>query len=726
MAPRSITSLSPTPRRIPIGQTRSPRPGGPAATTLARSLRAASGSGVLRPHAQGGLGAVFVALDEELHREVALKRILDQHADDPTSRARFVLEAEITGGLEHPGIVPVYGLCTDPGGRPYYAMRFIRGDSLKEAIARFHADRAFKQGEGSGSLELRKLLRSFTDVCNAIEYAHSRGILHRDIKPSNVIVGNHGETLVVDWGLAKASGRFDLDGRERMFVPSSASGSAETLPGSVMGTPAYMSPEQARGELERLGPASDVCSLGATLYCLLTGRAPFERDDVGAVLQAVQRGDFPPPRQVVPAIDAALEAVCLKAMAQRPEDRYGSARALAEDLERWAADEPVTAWREPIGRRARRWARRHRTPLAVAAAALLVAAVGLGAVAAVQTDARNRLSRFNLALRTANTDAARARDLAEGRVGLALEALGRFSDAVDANLDVKNLPENAPLRQALLKGPLEFYRRLRDDLAAAGEARPESRAGLADAYARLARLTADLGSQADALAAYDQAAVILAGLARSGSIKPHVELARILAERGVLRAAERAAGRGRGRFATALEIREALERDEPGAAAHPIARARILQSLAELRSGSGDVAAALFLLERSRQAADEALRREPGNPEARMAGTRAIQRRGAILQEQKGRLPEARIALEAAVAELEPAATARPEGLDLQLALADAYSSLANVRDALGEHAEALARRAQAADRGRRLGPRPADLGRRPAHTPQRGGVGCV
>ena len=305
----------------------------------------------------GRPGAVFVALDTELHREVALKQILDHYADDPTSRQRFLLEAEVTGGLEHPGIVPVYGLGTYGDGRPYYAMRFIRGDSLKEAIDQFHADAALKKDPGRRSLELRKLLRRFTDVCNAIEYAHSRGVLHRDIKPGNIIVGKHGETLVVDWGLAKPVGRVEprSESGERTLVPSSASGSAETLPGSALGTPAYMSPEQAEGDLERLGPRSDVYSLGATLYCLLTGKPPFE-GDVADVIRGVQKGGFRPPRQVDPSIDRALEAVCLKAMALKPDDRYATPKALAEDIERWMADEPVTAWREPWSRRARRWA----------------------------------------------------------------------------------------------------------------------------------------------------------------------------------------------------------------------------------------------------------------------------------------------------------------------------------------------------------------------------------
>src|SRR5262249_25584863 len=151
---------------------------------------------ILRPHASGGLGTVFVALDAELNREVALKEILPRHADDPESRRRFLLEAEITGGLEHPGIVPVYGLGIYEGGRPYYAMRFIRGDSLKEAIDRFHGDETLKRDSSRRTLELRDLLRRFTDVCNATEYAHSRGVLHRDLKPSNVILGKHGETLV--------------------------------------------------------------------------------------------------------------------------------------------------------------------------------------------------------------------------------------------------------------------------------------------------------------------------------------------------------------------------------------------------------------------------------------------------------------------------------------------------------------------------------------------------
>jgi serine/threonine protein kinase len=163
-----------------------------------------------------------------------------------------------------------------------------------------------------------------------------------------------------------------------------------------------MSPEQAQGHLEHLGPRSDVYCLGATLYCMLTGRPPVEEDDVGVVLRAVQKGDIPPPRRLDPAIDPALEAVCLKALALRAEDRYATPRALAEDIEHWMADEPVAAWCEPWARRARRWERRHRTAVMAATTAVLVALAGMFSVLVVQVRANSELTQSNNALAAAN------------------------------------------------------------------------------------------------------------------------------------------------------------------------------------------------------------------------------------------------------------------------------------------------------------------------------------
>jgi WD40 repeat protein/tRNA A-37 threonylcarbamoyl transferase component Bud32 len=366
--------------------------------TLASSAGSPTSPGqrfrILRPHAKGGLGQVSVARDEELHREVALKELQDRHADNLDSRSRFMVEAEITGSLEHPGIVPVYGLGTYADGRPFYAMRFVQGDSLKDAIERFH-----KSDEGQGfsrtdrALEFRKLLGRLVDVCNAIDYAHSRGVLHRDLKPGNIMLGQYGETLVVDWGLAKPVQQKEQSGGldQRAVQPASLSGSAATMMGSAVGTPQYMSPEQAAGDLDRLGPASDVYSLGATLYCLLAGVAPIHDADLGVILQRVQRGDFTPPRQVKKGIPAALEAICLKAMARKAEDRYNSPRALGDDIEHWLADEPVSVYRETVGERLARWTRRHRA-WAQAAAVALLAVVGVSLVAVVLINAQRKVA----------------------------------------------------------------------------------------------------------------------------------------------------------------------------------------------------------------------------------------------------------------------------------------------------------------------------------------------
>jgi serine/threonine protein kinase/tetratricopeptide (TPR) repeat protein len=377
---------------------------------------------VLRPHARGGLGEVFVARDEELGREVALKQIQSNRADDNNARSRFLLEAEITGGLEHPGIVPVYGLGAYADGRPFYAMRFIRGDSLKEAIGKFHGKPRAPAGPGDrqppgrprfGSREFHQLLRRFLDVCNAVAYAHSRGVLHRDLKPGNVMLGPYGETLVVDWGLAKAgiagqdsatqgdggSGR--QPGVEPILQPASGSACAQTLAGSAVGTPQYMSPEQAAGRLDQLGPASDVYSLGATLYCLLTGHDPFDERDLGELLRRVQRGEVVRPRQRVADVPAPLDAICLKAMALAPTDRYVSPRDLADELERWLADEPVQAWPEPWTVRAGRWVRRHKTGVSSAAAALAVALLaGTAALFWQQSEQHRRATEFALRQRS--------------------------------------------------------------------------------------------------------------------------------------------------------------------------------------------------------------------------------------------------------------------------------------------------------------------------------------
>jgi WD40 repeat protein/serine/threonine protein kinase len=331
---------------------------------------------ILRPHASGGLGEIYVARDEELQREVALKRMHTCHADNPESRSRFVREAVITGALEHPGIVPVYGLGTHADGRPFYAMRFIRGESLKSASDRFHQANRAGHDSSVRTLELRQLLGRLIAVCNAVAYAHSQGVLHRDLKPDNIMLGSFGETLVVDWGIAKAFNEPELtDGHARSSsLPSGLTDSALTQMGRTLGTLQFMSPEQAAGLLDRLTPASDVYSLGATLYYVLAGRPPFGDAEADLLPLLVQGGDFPAPRRINPDMPPALEAICLKAMSRKPEDRYPSATALADDLERWLGDEAVAAYPEPWPERLWRWARHHRSRVVLAGSAVALAA----------------------------------------------------------------------------------------------------------------------------------------------------------------------------------------------------------------------------------------------------------------------------------------------------------------------------------------------------------------
>jgi serine/threonine-protein kinase len=443
---------------------------------------------LLRPHGKGGIGQVGVALDTELNREVALKEIQPQLADDAGSRHRFLLEAEVTGRLEHPGVVPVYGLGADAVGRPYYAMRLIRGDSLKQAIERFHATGAHPlRSRSERALALRELLNRFVAVCNAVAYAHSRGVIHRDIKPSNIMLGPYGETLVVDWGLAKVVGRDDpTASAELTSRPSSACTSGETQAGTAVGTPAYMSPEQAEGRLEAVGPCSDIYSLGATLYCQLTGRAPIDGANPVEIVLRAQRGEYVSPRAVNPGIPADLEAIALKAMAARPTDRYGSARALAEDVEHWLADEPVSARREPALPRLARWGRHHRTAVATGIALLLAltSALVIGTVL----------------LGRANGRIEEQRDLARVNFEQARAAVNTYLTQIGEE-PLLQRPGFEPLRERLLRSALAYYtdfiRQRSDDSSLRRE--------LAEAYRRAGEIIGTIGSRTEARAHLEQA-----------------------------------------------------------------------------------------------------------------------------------------------------------------------------------------------------------------------------
>jgi len=465
----------------------------------------------LRLHAEGGLGQVWTAEDLDLQREVALKEIRSRFADEPESRARFLHEAAITGRLEHPGIVPVYALGERPDGRPFYVMRFIRGESLQRAVDRYHA--ALRDPSARAAAEsptLRQLLGRFVDACEAVAYAHSKGVLHRDLKPSNIMLGAYGETLVVDWGLAASCGEFAPSPGENGSPHDAAvrpRSAAATQTGSVLGTPGFMSPEQARGDLAQLTPAADVYSLGATLYCLLHGQPPPTVDDAGPASSADGRSLAE--RTVPGAVPRALAAVCRKALSAEPQRRYASARALAEDVQRFLDDEPVVARSESLAERVGRWMRRHRSAVAAAFAALvLVATVAAAAAWQISQSRREawRLAQDNAQLADAEREASRTAQKrqadAERYYALAIQTVDDFLNKVseDERLKVAGL-EN--LRRDLLLQARDFYELV---IAQAEAGNDPLDAKRADAHQRLADIRFQVGDYLGAIDAYTTAA----------------------------------------------------------------------------------------------------------------------------------------------------------------------------------------------------------------------------
>ena len=334
---------------------------------------------LLSEHGRGGLGRVWRARDRELGRMVALKETID---GDEHAHPRFVREVLATARLEHPGIVPIYEAGSWPDGRPFYVMRLVAGHTLAE-VAR-----------GDRTLHDRiARLPNVIAVADAVAYAHARRVVHRDLKPSNVLVGEFGETVVIDWGLAKplapiAPGATSPDAAAAPPDPDAAGALADagampaTQAGRLVGTPAFMAPEQAAGGA--IEERTDVFAIGALLYFVLSGKKPYEGTSAADVLARARAGDFPPLPAVEPRVPADLAAIVAKAMAVAPSERYPSARELAADLKRFQAGNLVAAHDYSIGQRVERWIRRNRA-LTIAVAVFVM--VGLaGATAFVRRE----------------------------------------------------------------------------------------------------------------------------------------------------------------------------------------------------------------------------------------------------------------------------------------------------------------------------------------------------
>ena len=361
------------------GTSRAPKePGSKTSTSvedfvrrLTPSVEVGSRYEIKQDVASGGMGTILRVWDGDLRRNLAMKVMhgrgvgsatpasgSDSGRVDPERLGRFLEEAQITGQLDHPGVVPVHDLGIDSQGRCYFTMRFVRGRELKDVL-----DLARESKEG---WTRTKVMGVILKVCEAMAYAHSKGVVHRDLKPANVMVGRFGETYVMDWGLARVLGRRDSHDLRLRPQPQDASALSlvrtvrrdeteqnpesplVTMDGDVIGTPSYMSPEQARGKLEELGPRSDVYSLGAILYYMHTGQAPYvkpgERVSPHTVLSRVLDAPPTPVEKLAPHEPAELVAICTKAMARDPDDRYGSMLEVADDIQAFLENRVVRAY----------------------------------------------------------------------------------------------------------------------------------------------------------------------------------------------------------------------------------------------------------------------------------------------------------------------------------------------------------------------------------------------
>jgi len=370
---------------------------------------------------RGGMGVVYKARHVALDRMVALKLIRGKHPHREDT-VRFVHEAQVTGQIEHPNIVPVHEIGADPEGRPYFVMKLVHGRSLSQVLF------DLRKGDLDTMREftLERLLEIFIEICQAVAFAHSRGVLHRDLKPSNVMVGEYGEVLLMDWGLAK---RF-ADAKQRPGMPKlenvhTVGGTLpESKPGVVAGTPEYMSPEQAMGDTEALSPRSDVYSLGAMLFEILTYRPPHIDKDTHALLHKVvsKTPEFPRKGGFRRAIPKRLRAICLKALALKPEQRYMSAVLLYHDVRAYLEDRPLYAKRDTLFDKFARVLRRHGKIIGVLSAALILLSSGT-AIA---------LYFVNQSARQAEESTRKEKDASETALAEARERAKAVSDRNDA------------------------------------------------------------------------------------------------------------------------------------------------------------------------------------------------------------------------------------------------------------------------------------------------------
>ena len=467
---------------------------------------------ILRYHARGGLGQIAIALDQEFNREIALKSIREEYSNSELHQEKFDLEARVTGALEHPGIVPVYAFGRDEAGKLFYAMRFIRGEEFASKIKAFHFD-VRNGNEHANGPGLRFLIRKLIDVCHAVSYAHSRGIVHRDLKPANIMLGPYGETLVVDWGLAKPLGSVpdSTSGLRRSETkpiakqwehPVSKSNSSETQVGQVIGTIVYAPPEQLTGQISEIDHRSDIYSLGVILFELLIGEPPIKSMEPGISLAnfmaAVIQGRVPTPRQCSTSIPKPLDAICRKAMSSGRLNRYQSVDDFRFDLERWMDGLAVSVHPESYGEKASRWMRDHLALVRAASISLLVISI-------VSLAAMVSIHQAKLQQESAKQEATHLLRIARETTDQLLQ---------DTSDQLEDLPGATQIRLDLLGKVADSFKRI----AAVKTSDPGLLRESASAFVGLATVQRMLDQRADAIASLENAISTFKSIPKSNTL----------------------------------------------------------------------------------------------------------------------------------------------------------------------------------------------------------------
>lgn len=542
-----------------------------------RAVPAIKGYEVLGELGRGGMGVVYRARQIQLNRPCVLKMILaGVHADDVATR-RFLAEAEAVARLQHPNIVQIRNI-GEAEGLPYFELEYLEGGSLDRRLD----GTPWPAGQAAALVEA---------LARGVAEAHRVGIIHRDLKPANVLLAADGTPKVTDFGLAKALG----------------SDAGLTRTDSILGSPRYMAPEQATGKSMLMGTPADVYSLGAILYELLTGRAPFVGTTVMEILYQVETIEPVPPTRLVPGLSRDVETIALKCLQKEPARRYESATALAEDLRRFLVGEPIVARPVPFWNRSWRWCRRHPASATLTAALVLVATLGLAGILWQWDEAvkaRNLTSRAATAEAAARREADVRRIDAESSLATARKAVDdSFTKVSESNL--LNVPGMRPLRRELLESALTFY----EEFARRGAEDPGLLAELAATQARIGLIYTDLSEIDKARVAFEHAAKLYEKIltTKPDDLAVLERLAEVEHRLGDLgwRKGVAAAPEAQAAYQRAIAIRERLAAERPGEPRFRMDLSRSWNGLGVLSHGEAQIDAYIRSLELQLKLADE-------------------------------------------------------------------------------------------------------------------------